>query len=565
MFLFDLVTPLTIEGAKEVVKTRKGVEEDSWHGSDNAWSSDNNEMSSGNNQWTSEGVGPESNPADSTSPIHGMSETKLRVGDPVIVTGPNACEGKTGEIAEFSPSGKFVIVRLYNGGEHSMHLSDVEYNQYADDEDADEPGVAEGWSDAIVAQRTGQPRTPYSVYIKGKKWRDFENDDHAEAVANKLRAKFKAEGRDPSVITIAPTDYDKDLKEFAPTGNYKPPIIPREPGKEPFEDDPRSKTVSKVQQLLDAGKSVFVLLPGAKGRAISTKIGDDHSWLNVQYKGWQDPKTRSRSRLTVNLKADDDASLTLTPGSKFTDNKGRPFDYTLSGRADTGRGLGMFGMEEAGNLAQQAAIAIAKKKEQGVAEVKQRLDAKCWAGKHKEGTKIKGGVRVNNCVPNESVEEALSRKDLVKQVGDKLNDPEFRKKLADPTKRWEKGDLYQGPGQDDYGYTGYQGHGMPRDNPKKKKGVKEGQWNYPKSMTTIPKFDKEADDYLGTHKGAKFARKNKEDRKEWRKAQKAQAHKELMTGKQGVAESTNYWTKLQNERSTKLNSLVNELKESVKK
>lgn len=32
--------------------------------------------------------------------------------------------------------------------------------------------------------------------------------------------------------------------------------------------------------------------------------------------------------------------------------------------------------------------------------IKQRLDPKCWAGKHKEGTKIKGGVRVNNCVPN---------------------------------------------------------------------------------------------------------------------------------------------------------------------
>ena len=36
--------------------------------------------------------------------------------------------------------------------------------------------------------------------------------------------------------------------------------------------------------------------------------------------------------------------------------------------------------------------------------VRQRLDPKCWKGKHKEGTKIKGGVRVNNCVPNESTE-----------------------------------------------------------------------------------------------------------------------------------------------------------------
>ena len=32
--------------------------------------------------------------------------------------------------------------------------------------------------------------------------------------------------------------------------------------------------------------------------------------------------------------------------------------------------------------------------------IKQRLDPKCWTGKHKKGTKTKGGVRVNNCVPN---------------------------------------------------------------------------------------------------------------------------------------------------------------------
>ena len=198
----------------------------------------------------------------------GLDESQqLHPGDPVVVTAPNEFEGKTGEIYELSPSGKFVIVDLYNHGKHSMHLSDIEYNQYADQEEDDwydegldegamseldimrqdlermnerqfftaygiskqafqqkyrtllnpapqqDTPVDEGWSDAIVAQRTGQPRTPYSVYIKGKKWKDFENDDHAEAVANKLRAKFQAEGRDPSVITIAPTDYDKDLKE----------------------------------------------------------------------------------------------------------------------------------------------------------------------------------------------------------------------------------------------------------------------------------------------------------------------------------------------------------------
>jgi hypothetical protein len=387
-----------------------------------------------------------------------MQENKLSVGDPVVVTGPNEYEGKTGEIYDFSPSGSFVIVDLYNHGKHSMHLSDIAYNEYADREQDDEddwydegvsetvtdpragmakiyrklapkierykdsflagqlydelenyaelhgaeaefrrmmngarnrahmeydtnpggfhnwfwflpfedndiaeaidekgalksaqaaakfmlrnlddrdalkdysmhfwspekfyqgatmamrgaghneivrhitqdrpaqfesgvaegyergskvqhpkygagqvykvypngmisvnfpeylapmskqPGVtgnfmpgdgdyqslksgmAEGWSDAMVSQRTGQPRTPYSVYINGRKWKDFENDDHAQAVANKLRAKFKAEGRDPSVITIAPTDYDQPIKEEQDTSAVERAIIHR--------------------------------------------------------------------------------------------------------------------------------------------------------------------------------------------------------------------------------------------------------------------------------------------------------------------------------------------------
>ena len=41
-------------------------------------------------------------------------------------------------------------------------------------------------------------------------------------------------------------------------------------------------------------------------------------------------------------------------------------------------------------------------------EIKTRLDKNCWKGKHKEGTKVKGGTRVNNCVPNESVDETAA-------------------------------------------------------------------------------------------------------------------------------------------------------------
>ena len=40
-----------------------------------------------------------------------------------------------------------------------------------------------------------------------------------------------------------------------------------------------------------------------------------------------------------------------------------------------------------------------KQTREGVAEEKQRLDAKCWKGYKKQGTKMKGDTRVNNCVP----------------------------------------------------------------------------------------------------------------------------------------------------------------------
>jgi hypothetical protein len=42
-----------------------------------------------------------------------------------------------------------------------------------------------------------------------------------------------------------------------------------------------------------------------------------------------------------------------------------------------------------------------------ISEEKTRLDPKCWPGKKigNPKTKVKGGVRVNNCVPAESINE----------------------------------------------------------------------------------------------------------------------------------------------------------------
>ena len=64
--------------------------------------------------------------------------------------------------------------------------------------------------------------------------------------------------------------------------------------------------------------------------------------------------------------------------------------------------------------------------------VRQRLDPKCWKGKHKAGTKIKGGIRVNNCVPNEGVVEVSDK--ALKSYQQKVSSDSMKHK-ADPTKR----------------------------------------------------------------------------------------------------------------------------------
>jgi hypothetical protein len=62
---------------------------------------------------------------------------------------------------------------------------------------------------------------------------------------------------------------------------------------------------------------------------------------------------------------------------------------------------------EAGSPAQQAAIAISKKEKQNNED--QRLDPHCWKGYRKQGTKMKGGTRVNNCVPvREDIEDLMA-------------------------------------------------------------------------------------------------------------------------------------------------------------
>ena len=162
---------------------------------------------------------------------------RLHRGDPVVVTAPNEFEGKTGEIYDFSPSGTFVIVDLYNHGKHSMHLSDVEYNDYADQEETDDwydeemdegilsflptknPAVKKTFEPAdpmvakMLAHRT-QPQPKTSV-PKAKVYHGYDEYNRAKAVGD-VKEEFE-----PSPVASAVTrrimmQHPELLKQYGP-------------------------------------------------------------------------------------------------------------------------------------------------------------------------------------------------------------------------------------------------------------------------------------------------------------------------------------------------------------
>jgi len=68
---------------------------------------------------------------------------------------------------------------------------------------------------------------------------------------------------------------------------------------------------------------------------------------------------------------------------------------------------------------------------EGKGKTKTRLDPKCWKGYKKQGTKMKGGVRVNNCVPvPESKYSLSSAKQYIREWGEDHEDGASMEEVA---------------------------------------------------------------------------------------------------------------------------------------
>ena len=275
-----------------------------------------------------------------------------------------------------------------------MHDDGTTYFISADDFD---PDVFEGWSDAYVARRTGQPRTPYSVYIKGRKWKDFENDDHARAVMDKLKARFKADGRDPSVITIAPTDIPEGVAEDQMDENLRDWF-----GKEKWV---RMDTKGNIKGDCARGSESEgkpKCLPQAKAHA----LGKKGRAAAAQKKRRQDPNPERRGaaiNVATKVKEEnqDDRNARIIAG-EIEDAMSQGNEKLAQEKIKQLIRVG-YTLDKQGRLQRMGMY------EQGMAEAD--LAEACWKGYHKDGMKTMFGKRYPNCVKNknESLEVYVDR------------------------------------------------------------------------------------------------------------------------------------------------------------
>jgi hypothetical protein len=480
----------------------------------------------------------------------GESEARLSVGDPVIIVGNVEFEGATGDIREFSPSGKFVVVDLYNHGQQAFNSANIEYNQYADKED--DEGVEEG----IVISGPGKEVNDKTV--RKMVWDILKiNADTGEQAIQRALSVLANKKQSRAVQNLQ--DKLMDLKiQLARSVD------------ESTESSPVAGAITRriLMQHLDLLKQYGPELVGAAVDEVADYVGDVEEIGSSDVSGWvmqvermlkENPPEAFREGFQDFNKVEPyEVCLAGKPvktfdyyedARRFHDNWKKKL-YAQGEQAKADKITLNPIMKEAANPAQQAAIAIAKKKEQSTVNelsTEKLAQYKTAAGKDasaadKAGNFERGNKRFRGIV-----------KATIKQ-----GDNDAKKKGVTE--------------------TGYQ-HGFadpkaPKLGSQEKQDFKRAELQHELGHETnnIQIYINGKPWKVVPGKGLADSREERaylEGMKRWAEKKSATSGKTWTVGltganvTEGLKES--YWTKLQNERNTKIASLVNELKESVKK
>ena len=147
-----------------------------------------------------------------------------------------------------------------------------------------------------------------------------------------------------------------------------------------WEDMDVAGNISKQQMIQQA--QAWLDDQGYSVQVLNAKLNDDDMDWFIQG-SFYNPNFAKKG--VTEAKADPTGSWVVYKGSKVTKFK-------------THTGAKAYAEKNGGQVA-SSEYYHDKIQKQGVAEAKQRLDAKCWDGYKKQGTKMKGDTRVNNCVP----------------------------------------------------------------------------------------------------------------------------------------------------------------------
>jgi hypothetical protein len=193
------------------------------------------------------------------------------------------------------------------------------------------------------------------------------------------------------------------------------------------------------------------------------------------------------------------------------------YDGSKVKRFKSREGAKAYAEKNGGKVASSEFYADNIQSKQDVEEGKQRLDPKCWTGYKKQGTKMKGGVRVNNCVPNESVSEATGDEKFDKMLKGITGKKQVAKQQKTDTKQQAR---------DAFG--GMFGGGNPANSLGiRKKSVNEG--DYPDGSSLRKPS---ADEWIQQYQKAVMAVKNAKTQKEYEAASdRAGSIKDLLASK----------------------------------
>ena len=262
-------------------------------------------------------------------------------------------------------------------------LNESTYRNY----DANRTGFSRGPRDDERHDLDIQQPTPqqWALKINGKVWSKDGNTVTFDSKEKALKARQSLLARRPELEVGLVTRGGVAEESHYDIGDFHNAKLSGDYGK-----DLTTSGISSSGHSIDKGAN-----DGQRGRPSSNKLAGVSKALPA------DPFNRTTGKIPQGIKGR--VHSTMDPDEQLDEISNEKLAKYKTAAAADAKKADSEGDYKRGDKRFSGIVKATKKQfandEKNVEEEKQRLDPKCWTGYKKQGTKMKGGVRVNNCVP----------------------------------------------------------------------------------------------------------------------------------------------------------------------